>query len=245
VIFKEFGTLTATPDGRHMHRRAVQIADPQARHRSGTAAGAYSAAGRSVYTDALAAGFSPAEARQQARRGPMDEPPIASSGCVHSEDVEPSPDFSWDGCYKLYDASSQDANAWYAAGSGTAHGWGTGVLGGGKELDKGYSQITWSGDGAEIIEASPGANQQGTSNCGSFTIGLSQYIGVSYTAPLCADGWDVTWNPTVHKVEWHGASAGGSSDTRAASGASTVRLPLSTPTVYLDYEIGWTYTCFC
>src|SRR5439155_21912443 len=136
--------------------------------RSSTAT-AYSAAGRSVYTDALAAGFSPVEARRQAQPpGLMGEPPILSSGCVHSEDVQPDPNFEWDGCYKLYDVTAQDPSAWYTAGSGTAHGWGTGVLGGGKELNKGYSQISWSADGAEIIEASPSTNQSGN-NCANFT----------------------------------------------------------------------------
>lgn len=246
VIFEGSGGLTVTADGRRVYDRAVQVVDPHPIGKSlGTVAAAYSAAGRSVYADALAAGFSPAEARRQERsHGTLAEPPIASSGCVYSETVQPDPDFEWSGCYKLYRQQASDPNAWYVAGSGTAHGWGTGVLGGGKELQKGSTQITWSGAGAEIIEASPPSRMSGN-NCDSVTIALSHYIGLSYQVPLCDDGWNVTWNRTVHKVEWHGGSAGGPSDTVSASGASTVRLPNSTPTVYLNYRIGWTYACFC
>lgn len=52
-------------------------------------------------------------------------------------------------------------------------------------------------------------------------------------------------NRALHKVEWHGESAGGDDDTRFASGASTVRLPFSAPSVYLNYRISWQYECFC
>lgn len=251
VIFKESGTTVAA-DGRHVHKRAVELVDPHIFRRSSstiaTATAAYKAAGRSVYNDALAAGFSAAQARQQSTADavPADEPPIFASGCIHSEDTQPDPDFSWDGCYKWYDAyaESADGTTWYVAGSGTAHGWGTGVFGGGKELDKGYSQIKWIGTGAEIVDASPDANRSGNSNCGNFTIGLDAYITLAYSTPLCDDGWNVTWNGAVHKVEWHGASAGGDSDSRSASGASTVGMPVTTDTVKGDYEIGWTYSCF-
>lgn len=118
------------------------------------------------------------------------------------------------------------------------------MLGGGKELQKGYTQITWTGSGAEIIEASPSANQSGN-GCGNFQISLAYIMELAYQVPLCDDGWDVTWDQTLHKVEWHGGSAGGQSDSRSASGASTVRLPWSTPNVQLNYRIGWTYACFC
>ncbi|WFE25973.1 hypothetical protein O7623_21775 [Solwaraspora sp. WMMD791] len=249
VIFDGPGASITTADGRRVYDRAVQVIDPHGLGRSSTAdAAAYSAAGRSVYADAIAAGFSPTEARRQAHWDDssiaMNEPPIVSSGCVYSETSYPDPDFEWSGCYKLYDVDASDLNAWYGAGSGSAHGWGTGVLGGGKELQKGYSQVTWSGSGAEIVEASPSANQSGN-NCASFAIGLSHIISLSYQVPLCDDGWDVTWNQTLHKVEWHGASTGGQNDSRSASGASTVRLPWSTPIVYMNYRIGWTYACFC
>jgi hypothetical protein len=248
VIFTGSGALTTTADGRRVYDRAVEIVDPHALDRSSDAdAAAYAAAGRSVYTDALAAGFGPAEARREAQPQDialLDEPPIAASGCIYSETSYPDPEFEWSGCYKLYNVTDADSSAWYGAGSGTAHGWGTGVLGGGKELQKGNSQITWSGAGAQIIEASPSANQSGN-NCGNVTIGLSQIIELSYQVPLCNDGWNVTWNQTVHNVQWHGASAGGSNDSRSASGASTVRLPWTTPTVYISYRIGWTYACFC
>jgi hypothetical protein len=250
VVFTGSQAPQSTADGRHVYDRAVQIVEKQGTSQPAAAsaqASAYAAAGRSVYTDALAAGFSPAEARQEAQpqgSALMDEPPILSSGCVYSETNYPDPKFEWSGCYRLYNVDASDANAWYGAGSGTAHGWGTGVLGGGKELQKGSTEITWSGAGAEIIEASPSANQSGN-NCGQFTVGLSHVVELSYQVPLCNNGWNVTWNRTVHKVEWHGASAGGSNDSRSASGASTVRLPWSTPTVYLSYRIGWTYACFC
>ncbi|RQX19117.1 hypothetical protein DDE19_05370 [Micromonospora ureilytica] len=247
VIFTGSMSPTTTQDGRRVYDREVQIVDPQGVGQSSAEAAAYSAAGRSVYADALAAGFSPAEARQEAQPqgvALLDEPPIAASGCVYSETNTPDPEFEWSGCYKLYNVDDADASAWYGAGSGTAHGWGTGVLGGGKELSKGFTEITWSGSGAEIIEASPSANQNGI-NCGQFTVGLSQVVELSYQVPLCNDGWNVTWNQTVHKVEWHGGSAGGSNDSRSASGASTVRLPWSTPTVYMNYRIGWQYACFC
>ena len=247
VIFKESAATATTADGRRVYDRAVQVVDPHTltRFSANADATAYSAAGRSVYADALAAGFNPAEARRQAQpqNGALSEPPIASSGCVYSEDVDPDPDYEWSGCYKLYSQTSSDANAWYAAGSGTAHGWGTGVLGGGKELQRGYTQIIWTGNGAEIIEASPSARQSGN-NCGSFTISLAHYIGLSYEVPLCNNGWDVTWSRTLHKVDWHGGSAGGPSDSRSASGASTVRLPWTAPNVQLNYEIGWRYACF-
>ena len=244
VIFSGSGTSTTMSDGRHVYDRAVRVVDPHTLGMSPTgAAAAYAAAGRSVYNDAIAAGFSPAEAQRQAQpQSALAEPPIASSGCIYSEDVDPDSDYEWDGCYKLYDETASDTTAWYGAGSGTAHGWGTGVLTG-KDLQTGYSQITWSGTGAEIIEASPAASQSGN-GCGSFTIGLDQIIYLAYQVPLCDDGWNVTWNQTVHKVEWHGESAGGESDSRSASGASTVRLPLTTPTVWMSYEIGWSYACF-
>jgi hypothetical protein len=246
VIFKGSGAATTTADGRRVYDRTVRIVDPHALGRSLAEAAAYSAAGRSVYADALAAGFSPAEARRQAQPEglvAMDEPPIASSACVYSETDSPDPDYEWSGCYKLYNVAASDPTAWYGMGSGTAHGWGTGVFGG-KELQKGYSQVTWEAAGAEIIEASPPASQPG-SNCANVAVGLSHIFELSYQVPLCNDGWAVTWNPTVHKVEWHGHSAGGDSDNRVASGASTVRLPLTSPEVWMNYEIGWTYACFC
>ncbi|WP_127507443.1 hypothetical protein [Actinoplanes solisilvae] len=248
VYFTSSDSGRMTSDGRRVHNRSVQVSEPQGVSRGGAAAAKYADTGRSVYSDAVAAGFSPAKARQQARTQDgalLAEPPIAASGCVYSETNYPDSDFEWSGCYRLYNVDDADANAWYGAGSGTAHGWGTGVLGGGKELQKGYSEVSWSGSGAEIIEASPAANTTSSSNCGTFTVGLSQIVELSYQTPLCKDGWWVTWNPTVHKVEWHGASAGGSNDSRSASGASTVRLPWSTPTVYMNYRIGWTYACFC
>ncbi len=231
-------------DGRRVYDRAVHIVDPQsARRSSPDAAAAYAAAGRSVYADALAAGFSPDEARQT-DPGLLGEPLIDDSGCVYSEDNHPDPDYEWAGCYKLYEVPPSRPTAWYAASSGTAHGWGTGAFTGGKELQKGYNKITRSGAGVEMIEASPSASQSGN-NCANFTIGLSHIIELGYQVPLCDDGWNVTWNHTVHNVEWHGSSTGGESDSRSASGANTVRAPLSTPTIRLDYEIGWTYICFC
>ncbi|MGC9669502.1 hypothetical protein ACNTMW_23480 [Planosporangium sp. 12N6] len=248
VIFKDSGASTTAADGRRIYDRAVQVLDPHAVSRSSAtaAAAAYAAAGRSVYADAIAAGFSPDEARRQAQPEgvvAMDEPPIASSGCVYSETNYPDPDYEWSGCYKLYNVSASDSSAWYAMGSGTAHGWGTGVLGG-KELQKGYTQVSWSGNGAQIIEASPSRNESG-GNCANFTVALSHIFGLEYQVPLCSDGWSVTWNGTLHKVEWHGHSAGGPSDQRSATGASTVKLPLSTPQVWMNYQIGWEYACFC
>lgn len=247
VIFKGSGVPITAPDGRHTYDRSVRIIDPHVINRTSSAElDAYRAAGRSVYTDALAAGYSPAEARRQAQpQGAvaLEEPPVQSSGCLYSEDTDPDPDYEWSGCYKLYAQTESDSSAWYAAGSGTAHGWGTSILDH-KDLTKGYSQITWSGDGAEIIEASPSANVAGSTNCGSYTIALAYIIELSYSAPLCSDGWDVTWNQALHKVEWHGESVGGESDTRSASGANTVRLPLATSTVQMEYEIGWEYSCY-
>lgn len=144
----------------------------------------------------------------------VDEPPIAASGCIYSEPNSPDPDYEWSGCFKLYNVDASDQNAWYGAGFGTAHGWGTGIVGGGKELQKGSSQISWSGE-------------------------------LTYQVPLCNDGWNVTWDRTAHEVEWHGGVAGGPNDSVSAAGASTVRLPWSTPTVYMSYRIGWGYICFC
>ncbi|MEV8508668.1 hypothetical protein AB0368_28105 [Actinoplanes sp. NPDC051475] len=247
VVFTGSGAVATLPDGRRVYDRSVQILDPHALSRASSAkqAATYQAAGRSVYKDAIAAGFSPEQARRQAQpQGTLDEPPIASSGCAYSEDVQPDPKFEWSGCYKLYAETASDPRAWYAAGSGTGHGWGTGVLGGGKELQKGYTQISWSGASAEIIEASPAANLPGN-DCHNVGINLAYIIEVSYQAPLCDDGWSVTWDRTLHKVEWHGSSTRGSSDQRSASGASTVKLPFSTPSVTLNYRIGWTYACYC
>ncbi|MEV6299838.1 hypothetical protein AB0M02_10585 [Actinoplanes sp. NPDC051861] len=244
VSFTSSASGEKTSDGQRTYNRSVQVSEPRGSSRDGSTAAKYAAAGRSVYSDALAAGFSPARAGVEGK-ALLAEPPIAASGCVYSETSYPDPKFEWSGCYKLYNVDDADANAWYGAGSATARGWGTGVLGGGKELQRGYSEISWSGSGVQIIEASPSANATSGTNCGQFTIGLSYVVELNYQTPLCKDGWWVTYNPTVHKVEWHGASAGGSNDNRSASGASTVRLPWSTPTVYMNYRIGWTYACFC
>jgi hypothetical protein len=73
VIFKGSGALSITANGRHVYNRAVRITDPHVLGKSSATAAGYSAAGRSVYSDALAAGFSPAQARRQAAQ-PLSEP---------------------------------------------------------------------------------------------------------------------------------------------------------------------------
>lgn len=194
VVFEGSGASKTLAGGRQVYDRAVRVVDPNVVNAASLAHAAadYAARGRSIYDDALAAGYSAAQARQLAEpQGAVaDEPPVASTGCVRSEDQYPDPDYEWSGCYKLYAVTDADEAAWYAAGSGTAHGWGTGVLGG-KTLVKGASQISWTGSGAEIIEASP-AGSVASSNCRTAGINLAYIIEVSYSTQLCADGWNVT-----------------------------------------------------
>ncbi|MDW5328551.1 hypothetical protein [Plantactinospora sp. KLBMP9567] len=249
VVFS--GSVEQAPDRTGEQRtvkRSVRVIDPLGSRRPAPdAVQKYRAAGRSVYAEALAAGYSPAAARRMTQQGgaTLDaEPPIYASGCVYSEEVQPDPEFEWSGCYKLYDVQAQDADAWYVAGSGTARGWGTNALSGGKELNAGYSEIFWNAFEGEIIEAAPSANRDGD-NCRQFTISLARIIELSYQVPLCDDRWAVTWDQWHHRVQWEGASIGGSSDLRSASGASTLRVPSYVDTIGMEYQVGWAYRCFC
>lgn len=250
VTFEGSETPTIMADGRRSYDRAVSVTKRRTLNRFPTAA-VYSAAGRSVYADALAAGMSPSEAQRYATPegvAATDNPPITDSWCAYSEDAEPDPKFEWSGCGLYYELQFS-GDTIYAAHSGTAHGWGTGVLGGGKELQKGYISTThtdWnpSSTAFDIIEASPSSSMPGPSPCSSFNVGLSQYVEVGFSVPLCSDGWNVTWNRAFYKVEWHGASTGGESDSRSAAGAHTLRVaPINGSSWSTSFSIGWTYAC--
>ncbi|GLI03355.1 hypothetical protein [Phytohabitans aurantiacus] len=243
---------TIMADGRRSYDRAVSIQERSTSSKSSaTAAAAYAAAGRSPYTDALAAGMSPTQARQYAPpqgAAALDTPPISSTRCLYSETSEPDSDFEWSGCRIAYYSQIDETNNWrYSPYSVTAHGWGTGALGGGKELQKGSFQHSYTLASSlgpfEIIEASPSANATGSSPCGNFTVGLAYYVELSYNVPLCSDGWNVTWNQTLYKVEWYGASAGGESDSRSAAGAHTLKTHISAEFMK-TFTLSWTYACF-
>ncbi|MEV0217770.1 hypothetical protein [Micromonospora sp. NPDC050695] len=251
VAFSGSMRSTTMADGRRSYDRAISVTKRRTLNRLHTAT-AYGAAGRSVYSDALAAGMSQSRAQLYATsqgKAALDTPPITDSWCAYSEDVEPDPKFEWSGCGLYYEVQFAGDTA-YAAHSGTAHGWGTGVLGGGKELQKGYistEHTNWNPSPAafDIVEASPSSSTNGPSTCTNFNIGLSQFVELGFSVPLCSDGWDVTWNRTFHKVEWHGDSTGGSSDSRSAGGAHTLRsAPIDGSSWSTSFRIGWTYACF-
>ncbi|MDG4790215.1 hypothetical protein O7626_30565 [Micromonospora sp. WMMD1102] len=249
VIFKGSKIPTIMANGLRSYDREVSVVQPRTVNSSRTTAAAYSAAGRSVFTDALAAGMSPSEAQQYATTkgvAALDDPPILNSWCMDSENGTPDPEFNWSGCHISYEGQwggSEGNWTWYDFWSATAHGWGTGVLAGGKELQKGYVSTDWVPDVSttlNIIEASPSANQPGPNPCSTFTVGLSQVVELGFTIPLCRAGWDVTWNQSFYKVEWHGASTGGQSDTRSAAGAHTIA---ARGGYQVSGSIGWTYAC--
>jgi hypothetical protein len=257
VVFGSRTTLVGQKGGgkpMKIVNRSVRLLTPRRGAPTAADAQRYAASGRSVYADAVAAGFSPAAALRISQQNDAaavgDEPPVIDSGCVYSEDAQPDPDFEWSGCYKGYEVHDEDPNNFYPTYSSKASGWGTGVLGGGKELDGGGTDLFFYDtegqplDG-EIVDWSPDASLPGQ-NCAQVNITLGYHdIGIEYAVPLCNDGWDVTRERTWHLNEWHGASAGGPGDTRAAANAVVFRTPLDGRWPAFGYGINWGYTCFC
>ncbi|MFY1654940.1 hypothetical protein ACN27J_29170 [Solwaraspora sp. WMMB762] len=248
VIFKgqvPTGEAGVTGEARVINQE-VRVILPESGEPTMADAQKYAEAGRSVYADAVAAGFSAAEAQQisnKLRARMLENPPIWSSGCVYSDDVDPDPDYNWDGCFSRYVTEDSDPNNFYSTESTLASGWGTGVLGGGKELSSGYTRSFYNLFEGELVEWSPPGSLTGN-NCNTFTISLTQIVGLEFGVPLCDDRWAVTKNQWSHTSDWQGGSAGGSSDTRYAANATTLRVPNGLSGVYV-YQIGWSYRCFC
>lgn len=248
VIFsrhdKPFGDEgSAKTTKKRMFTRSVSVVLPNSRPDLQDAQ-TYKNAGRSVRAEAAAAGFSPAQARQMENQAPSraasDNPPIWDSGCLYIDD---DPDYQWSGCYIRYVTEDADPDAYYSTESAKAFGWGTGVLGGGKELVRGASQHIYTNPDSEMIDADPSSGTDDSSACRSVSLGVSSVVEASISVPLCPDRWVVIRDTYLHHAEWQGGSAGGSSDTVSVGHVVQVRNPEGTFGFYV-YSIGATVVCF-
>ncbi|GAB7049527.1 hypothetical protein [Catenuloplanes indicus] len=246
VTFGESPSLAEDGKGAAIDRwaeLAMQMAEP-----ADDAAQKYRESGRSIFADALAAGFPVAEARREQERldveaKALDNPDIINSECLYAEDHLPDDRYEWWGCRAMYATPDQDPNNWYSANSSLAHGWGTGVLGGGAELQRGYTQFQFTVDNnnGDLIEFTPQSSINGQ-NCNVITLGLSYVVEVNVSTQLCDNGWTVTANQLFHKTEWYGASTGGPSDSRHAANAVTLRAANASSSS-LAWRIGWRIVC--